>query len=169
MLTFQENILYWNLQITEFIAGRQLPVSPLHYTNAEESKPTFRAHVNLPKLQIQPFDSNPLEWLTFWDSFNNTVNSNPNLHNINKMITGDAARAITRLPITSQNYDKAIGMLQERFGRKQLLTNAHMESLSKLNTPSMDVQQLLTLLHIAQLTSCGERCAKSWKQEKTAN
>lgn len=33
-------------------------------------------------------------------------------------------------------------MLQERFGRKQLLTNAHIESLSKLNTPSMDVQQL---------------------------
>lgn len=33
-------------------------------------------------------------------------------------------------------------MLQERFGRKQLLTYAHMESLSKLNTSSMDVQQL---------------------------
>lgn len=51
-LTFQDNILYWNLQITEFIAGRQLPVSPLHDTNVEESKPAFRAHINLPKLQI---------------------------------------------------------------------------------------------------------------------
>ena len=39
-LTFPDNILYWNLQITEFIAGRQLPVSPLHDTNIEESKPT---------------------------------------------------------------------------------------------------------------------------------
>lgn len=89
-----------------------------------------------------------MEWLTFWDSFNNAVHNNPDLHNINKMnylksmITGDAARAISGLPITSQNYDKAIGMLQERFGRKQVLINAHMESLSKLNTPSMDVQQL---------------------------
>lgn len=123
-------------------------MSPLHHTNIEESKPTFRAHINLPKLQIQPLDGNPLEWLTFWDSFNNAVHNNPDLHNINKMnylksmITGDAARAISGLPITSQNYDKTIGMLQERFGRKQVLINAHMESLSKLNTPSMNVQQL---------------------------
>lgn len=51
-------------------------------------------------------------------------------------------RAISGLPITLQNYDKAMGMLQERFIRKQVLINAHMESLSRLNTPSMDVQQL---------------------------
>ena len=109
-LAFQDNILYWTLQITEFTAGRQLPVSPFHYANIEESKPTLRAHIDLPKLQIQPFDSNPLEWLTFWDSFNNAVHNNPNLHNINKMnylnsmITGDAASATSGLPITSQNY-----------------------------------------------------------------
>ena len=97
-------------QITEFTAGRQLPVRPFHYTNIEESKPTFRAHIDLPKLKIQPFDGNPLEWLTFRDSFNNAVHNNPNLHNINKMnylksmITGDAASATSGLPITSQNY-----------------------------------------------------------------
>lgn len=58
------------------------------------------------------------------------------------MITGDAARAILGLPIKSQNYDTAIGMLLEHFGRKEVLINAHLESLSKLTTPSMEVQQL---------------------------
>ena len=110
-----------------------------------EIKPTFRPHINLPKLQIPPYDGNPLE---LWDSFNNAVHHNPDLHSIDKMnylkcmITGDAARAISELPITSQNFDTAIGMLQGRFGRKQVLINAHIESLSKLTTPSMEVQQL---------------------------
>lgn len=58
------------------------------------------------------------------------------------MITGDAARAMLGLPIKSQNYDTAIGMLLEHFGRKEVLINAHLESLSKLTTPSMEVQQL---------------------------
>ena len=44
--------------------------------------------------------------------------------------------------MTSQNYEKAIEMLKERFGRKQVLINAHMESLSKISAPSADVQQL---------------------------
>ena len=33
-------------------------------------------------------------------------------------------------------------MLKERFGRKQVLINAHVESLSKISAPSADVQQL---------------------------
>ena len=66
-----------NLQISEFIAGRQLPMSPLPYTNMAESKPTFRPYINFLKLQIQPYHGNTLEWLTFWDSFNNAVHYNP--------------------------------------------------------------------------------------------
>ena len=44
--------------------------------------------------------------------------------------------------MTSQNYEKAIEILKERFGRNQVLINAHMESLSKISAPSADVQQL---------------------------
>ena len=58
------------------------------------------------------------------------------------LITCNAVRAISGLPITSQNYEKAIEMLKERFGRKQSLINAHMKSLSKISAPSADVQQL---------------------------
>ena len=62
----KNNILHWNLQIAELTAGRQLPVSLLPHKNIAESKPTFRAHINLPKLR-----------LTFWDSFNNAVHTIP--------------------------------------------------------------------------------------------
>ena len=113
-----------------------------------QTKPTPRAHINLPKLQIHPFDGNPLEWLTFWDSYSNAVHNNQELKKIDKMnylkglITCNTARAISGLPMTSQNYEKAIEILKERFGRNQVLINAHMESLSKISAPSADVQQL---------------------------
>ena len=58
------------------------------------------------------------------------------------MITGDAARAISGLPMTSQNYEKAIQILKELFGRKQILINAHMEALSKISAPSTNIHQL---------------------------
>ena len=63
------------------------------------------------------------------------------------MITGDAARAISRLPITSQNYNKAIGMPQERFGKNQGLINVHMKSLSKRNTPFNGCSTLLRIFY----------------------
>ena len=141
-LTFQDDIYYWILKIKEFVTNEHQPVSTF------QVKPTPKVHINLPKLHIQPFDGNPLQWLTFWDSYSNAVHNNHELNNIDKMnylkglITCNAARAISGLPITSQNYGKAIEMLKERFGRKQVLINAHMESLSKISAPSADVQEL---------------------------
>ncbi|XP_078370370.1 uncharacterized protein LOC144654152 [Oculina patagonica] len=144
-LTFQDDIHYWIVKIKEFVTDGYHPVSTF------QNKPTPRAHtahINLPKLQIHPFDGNPLEWLTFWDSYSNAVHNNQELNNIDKMnylkglITCNAARAISGLPMTSQNYEKAIEILKERFGRNQVLINAHMESLSKISAPSADVQQL---------------------------
>ena len=136
-LTFQDDIYYWILKIQEFVSNEYHPVSTF------QTKPTPKVHINLPKLHIQPFDGNPLEWLTFWDSYSNAVHNNHELNNIEKMnylkglITCNAVRAISGLPMTSQNYEKAIEMLKERFGRKQVLINAHMESLSKSAHPQL--------------------------------
>ena len=44
--------------------------------------------------------------------------------------------AISGLPMTLQKYEKAIQILKERFGRKQILMNAHMESLYNISAPS---------------------------------
>ena len=141
-LTFQDDIHYWIVKVKEFVTDEYHPVSTF------QTKPTPRVHINLPKLHIQQFDGNPLEWLTFWDSYSNAVHNNQELNNIDKMsylkglITCNAARAISGLPMTSQNYKKAIEILKERFERNQVLINAYMESLSKISAPSADVQQL---------------------------
>ena len=107
-LTFQDGIHYWILKIKEFVTDEYQPVSTF------QTKPATRVHINLQKLHIQPFDGNPLEWLTFWDSYSNAVHNNHELNNIDKMnylkglITCNAARAISGLPMTSQNYEKLL-------------------------------------------------------------
>ena len=122
----------------KFLTKNQRTLSLFHYINPQQTKQNI--HVNLPKLQIQPFNGNPLEWLTFWDSFRNAVHENDSLSDIDKkyylkgMLANEAARAIAGLPITSQNYGKAIELLKERFGRKQTLINAYMEYLSNSMT-----------------------------------
>ena len=47
-----------------------------HPVNTFQTKPSPKVHINLPKLHIQPFDGNPLQWLTFWDCYSNAVHNN---------------------------------------------------------------------------------------------
>ena len=82
-LTFQDDVHYWILKITQIMEDLRMPVSSFQTSNLEERKP--RVNINLPKLHIQPFDGNSLEWLTFWDSFSNAVHDNENISNIDKM------------------------------------------------------------------------------------
>ena len=44
----------------------------------------------------------------------------------------EPARAITGLPLTEDNYETAIDILRDRFGKPQLLISNHMEALMKL-------------------------------------
>ena len=141
-LTVQDEIYYWILKIKELVTDEHHPVSTFL------TKPTPRVYINHPNLHIQPFDGNPLEWLTFWDIYSNAVHNNHKLNNIDKIkylkesINCNAASAISGLSMTSQNYVKAIEMLKERLGRKQFLINPHMESLPKFSAPAADVRQL---------------------------
>ena len=77
-LSFQDTIHFGILKMRKFLAQNQPTVSPFHYINPAQTKQNI--HINLPKLQIQPFNGNPLEWLTFWDSFRNAVHENDSLH-----------------------------------------------------------------------------------------
>ena len=63
---------------------------------------------------------------------------------LNGMLKAEAARAISRLPLTEENYKKAIELLKERFGKPQILTNTYMESLSKIDAPPADTKNLRT-------------------------
>ena len=75
------------------------------------------------------------KWVTFWDSFNSSIHSNPNLSGVDKFnylisfLESSAAEAIAGLTLTSANYDEAIATLKKRLGNPQLIVNCHMEQL----------------------------------------
>lgn len=132
--------------------------------NVSENKPTVR----LPKLQIERFSGDVSVWQEFWSQYETAIHSNSALCKKEKFtylktyLTGTAARAVAGLTLTDSNYDAAVDILRSRFGRKDLIVNAHMSKLLNL-TPvkkSSDVSALRQLyddceIQIRSLESLG--------------
>ena len=112
-LLFQYNITYWQFKIKQFFKSKQeTPVSQYHHSSFKQAS-TPRMHINLPKINIKSFGGDPLEWLTFWDNFSAAIDENLELSDVGKMnylngmLKGEAARAISGLPLIEENYRKA--------------------------------------------------------------
>jgi len=82
-------------------------------------------HAKLLKITLKSFSGNPLEWLSFWDSFQASVNKNSDITGVDKMnylsglLKGEAARVIQGLSVSESNYKRAVDLHKERFGQKQ--------------------------------------------------
>ena len=87
-------------------------------TNGENTQST--CSIKLPKLTLKTFTGDPLEWLTFWNSFRSAVDQNSGLSDIDRMnyltglLRGEGARAISGLALTNSNYTKALELLKSR-------------------------------------------------------
>ena len=100
-LSFQDDISYWQFKIGRLLKSKQdTPVSQFHYSSLKQ-EPAPRMHINLPKINIKSFGGDPLQWLTFWDSFSAAIDKNHGLSDIEKMnylngmLMGEAARALS--------------------------------------------------------------------------
>lgn len=129
--------------------------------------PTTNHISRLPKLNLPSFSGNPLHWLTFWDSFDVAVNSNPNLEGVQKFnylraqLTGDASRAIAGFPLTNNNYAQAIDLLKTRFGEPQKIISTHMQALLKLPNPTSELTSLQQFYDTMETHAC-KRTYMSW-------
>ena len=136
----QDKVSVIKTRITKYIQNKNPPLRSNQ--NASHAPSTSKRHINLPKMTIKPFHGDPLEWQTFWDSFSTTTDENDYISNIQRMsclngiLKDEAAHTIAGLPMTSDNYIKATELLKERFGQKQVLINAHMESLINIPSPT---------------------------------
>lgn len=102
--------------------------------------PPITSHVKLPKLSIKKFNGDLTRWVTFWDSFDASIHSNPSLSNVDKFnylnsfLESTAAESVAGLTLTSANYEEAVATLKRRFGNSQLIVNKHMDALLNLPT-----------------------------------
>ena len=106
-----------------------------------------RSNAKLPKLRLDSFAGNPVHWHSFWDSFQSAVHNKSKPMDVDKfsylrsLLEGPAAASIAGLTLTNENYVKAIEMLKDRFGNKQVITTGHMETLTR--TPKVESSGIL--------------------------
>ena len=93
------------------------------------------SHAKLPKLKLKQFNGDPLTFQSFWDSFTSAVDQNDSLDDVTKfnylkgLLEDKAQSAIEGLTLTSDNYQHAKELLENRFGDTQVIITAHMDAL----------------------------------------
>ena len=98
-------------------------VTSPNYANSVATHDQPRA--KLPKLVLPKFKGDVTQWQGFWDSYNSSIHTNPQLTQIDKfnhlhsLLEGQAARSIQGLTRTEANYNSAIDLLHKRFGKPQ--------------------------------------------------
>ena len=122
-------------------------------TNLNTNATAFQPKAKLPKLVLPKFRGDITQWQSFWDSFNSAIHTNPQLSQIDKfnhlhsLLEGQAARAIQGLTRTDANYNSAIELLQNRFGKTQNIISTHMDELLKIPVCSGDKASQLRFVY----------------------
>ena len=119
-----------------------------------------RVSAKLPKLSLKKYDGTLTTWTPFWDAYKTAIRSNHSLSSVEKftylqtLLEGKAKEAISGLSLTDANYTAAIGILERRFGDKELIIAAHMDKLMSLEAVHSDY-------HIADLRRLYDRTESS--------
>ena len=122
--------------------------------------------VNLPKIQLPNYEGNVQQWTEFWDMFKTCVDE----QNISKackfnylksVLKGAVAAAISGISICDDNYDDAVALLKERFGREEVIIEslyAKLQSLPKSCSKFTEVRQTYQSIEkvLRQLEAQGE-------------
>ena len=107
-------------------------------------QPINQFKAKLPKLILPKFRDDVTTWTGFWDSYQTAVHDNENISKIEKfnyfitLLEGAASQAIQGLALSSSNYDSAVEILEQRFGRPQQIISAHMDEILKLQPCTSD-------------------------------
>ena len=92
----------------------------------------------VPKLVIYKFDGNVLHSMSFWDQFKAAIHSNVKLNNVDKFnylifcLKDELLYTICCLTLSLEDYARAVNILDERYGKKQILISSQMDVLVKL-------------------------------------
>ena len=121
-------------------------------TSSSVSSTPHDSHAKLPKLTLDKFNGELLSWQSFWDQYSVAIHTNSSLSDIEKFnylrsyLTEATGECIKDLSLTSANYEKAVEILKERYGSKQILISSYMDVLMKL--PSNDMKDINKLRKI---------------------
>jgi len=93
--------------------------------------------VKLPKLELPTFSGDVTKWKEFWDQFKANIDDTDipvvtKFTYLKSLLEGEAQSTIQGLTLTADHYKTACQILEQRFGRKELIVFSHIQSLLSL-------------------------------------
>jgi hypothetical protein len=95
--------------------------------------------VKLPKLELDKFTGDPLEWPAWWSQFRALVDSQFSISQVEKRmflgryVVGEASRAIKAVPISDKGYKLAVDILEDTYGRPKVIRDSLYRQLKGIN------------------------------------
>ncbi|XP_037957528.1 uncharacterized protein LOC119687322 [Teleopsis dalmanni] len=129
-----------------------------------------RSSNNLPKLKLPKFTGKYAEYQNFISSFKQLVNEDKSLSNIEKFnhliqcLEGQALDTIRSFQVTTENYEKALNRLKERYDNKTLIFMEHIIDLYSL--PDVHKASSITLRSLVDSASAIFSSLKSLGDDK---
>ncbi|GFX30669.1 DUF1758 domain-containing protein [Trichonephila clavipes] len=150
---YRDKFIIWKICAERYVGS----VSNIAIQNSVENQPQYRTlplnstvssvltnQPRLPKITLESFSGKDISsFPNFWARFKSAVHKNSSLNDVDKfsylksVVTSDAELAIRGL--TSENYAKAIKILEDRFGRKEFIVDFHMNRLLNLTPVRSDL------------------------------
>ncbi|XP_055951561.1 uncharacterized protein LOC129987626 [Argiope bruennichi] len=113
----------------------QQPIPPLAANGSNVRINCPATSINLPKLRIPTFSGDASTFLEFINSFNNAIDSNDSLSNVDKFIylksflSGEAYKIVSGFSLTEENYKSCLSLLKDRYGKQDHLISHFMNRL----------------------------------------
>lgn len=115
------------------------------YKDTKDTKPNISMiKVKLPEQKVPEFNGDLLSWKRFKETFESLIHSNNQIPSVQKFhyllsaLKNGTDSIIKEIPISSDNYDIAWNVLQDRYDNQNALIDAHLEKLFSLKAVSKD-------------------------------
>lgn len=111
--------------------------------NHKNKSVIIRSSDSLPKLKLDTFDGDPLKWPDWKSMFQSIIHEanislNAKMHHLQNSVTGRAKDAIEEYEYTGDSYVVALGKLESRFGKTEVVVKAHLNRLRRWSKLSED-------------------------------
>ena len=130
--------------------NRSYPVQPVTTLVNQSRRDSYK---RLPKIEIPIFSGESEKWISFWESFNCLVHSDPSLEDIIKFtylrnsLQGIALDLIDGVTLESSNYEIAIDILHDHFHDDEKLRQRLINEVDSITPPIHTVKSLTTFQH----------------------
>ena len=115
---------------------------------AVEAHKAKGSQAKLPKLIISKFDGTYQDWPRFWEQFKETVDKTGiepviKFAYLRELLDNKVKRSVEALPFTSEGYNRATSILEERYGKESEIIKAYNKQIFDLPTiPNVNVKRI---------------------------